>query len=99
MMTPEDLKGFWGNHIHLQVDQTDLSVDQARDIAKAKAKELSNDPMLLSWYNGRNGEYFPKMECGTWDKPVWIVFAESRGADIAININDGEFVFLYLSLT
>jgi len=98
-MTPDDLEGFWGNHIKIQVDQKNLSAEQAKDIAKAKAKELSKDPMLLSWYNGRNGEYFPKMDCGTWDKPVWIVFAESRGADIAININDGEYVFLYLSLT
>ena len=98
-MTPDDLEGFWGNHIKIQVDQKNLSAEQAKDIAKAKAKELSKDPMLLSWYNGRNGEYFPKMDCGTWDKPVWIVFAESRGADIAININDGDYVFLYLSLT
>jgi hypothetical protein len=29
---------------------------------------------------------------------VWIIFAESRGADIAVNINDGEYVFLFLSL-
>ena len=98
-MTPDDLEGFWGNHIKIQVDQKNLSAEQAKDIAKAKAKELSKDPMLLSWYNGRKGEYFPKMDCGTWDKPVWIVFAESRGADIAININDGDYVFLYLSLT
>ncbi len=98
-MTPEDLKTFLGNHIKIQVDQKDLNFARAKDIAKAKATELSKDPMLLSWYNGRNGEYFPKMECGPRDKPVWIVFAESRGADIAINVNDGEYIFLYLSLT
>jgi len=98
-MTPDDLKTFWGNHIKIRVDQKDLGFTQAKDISKAKAKELSKDPMLLSWYNGKNGEYFPRLECGTRDKPVWIVFAESRGADIAININDGEYIFLYLSLT
>jgi len=97
-MTPDCLKTFWGNHIKIRADQKGLGFTQARDIAKAKAKELSKDPMLLSWYNGRNGRYFPRLECGTWDKPVWIVFAESRGADIAININDGEYIFLYLSL-
>ena len=94
-MTPEDLKAFWGNHIKIQVDQKELSFARAKDIAQAKAKELSNDPMLLSWYNGRNGDYFPKLECGARDKPVWIVFAESRGADIAININDGEYIFFF----
>ncbi len=97
-MTPEDLKTFWGYHIKIQVYEKDLDFIQAKDIAKAKAKELSKDPMLLSWYSGKTGEYFPKLECGTWEKPVWIVFAESRGADIAVNINDGEYIFLYQSL-
>ena len=66
--------------------------------AKQKAKELTADPMLLSWYSGETGDYYPKTECGRADKPAWIVFAESRGADIAININDGEYIFLYLAL-
>ncbi len=98
-MTPEDLKNFWGNHIRIEVDSKNLSFVQVKNIARAKAKEIAEDPMLLSWYNGINGEYFPKVECGVRDKPVWIVFAESRGADIAVNINDGEYIFLYLSLT
>jgi len=98
-MTSEDLRNFWGNHIKIQVDEKDLDFVKAKYIAKEKAMELAADPMLLSCYNRKTGEYFPKLECGTWDKPVWIIFAESRGADIAININDGQYIFLYLSLT
>ncbi|MGD9234939.1 MAG: AF1514 family protein [Desulfobacterales bacterium] len=97
-MTPEDLKYFWGNHIKVRIDDKDLDYLTAKEIAKNKATELSQDPMLLSWYCGRTGDYFPKIECGSRDKPVWILFAESRGADIAVNINDGEYIFLYLSL-
>ena len=97
-MPSEHLKDFWGNHINIQIDEKDLDFVKAKDIAKEKAKELSADLMLLSWYSGKTGEFYPKLECGTWDKPVWIVFAESRGADIAVNINDGEYIFLYLSL-
>ena len=98
-MPSEHLKDFWGNNIKIQIDEKDLEFVRAKDIAKARAKELATDPMLLSWYNGNTGEYFPKLECGTWEKPVWIIFAESRGADIAIDINDGQYIFLYLSLT
>ena len=98
-MPSEHLKDFWGNYIKIRIDEKNLDFVNAKDIAKAKAKELAPDPMLLSWYNGNTGEYFPKLECGTWDKPVWIIFAESRGADIAIDINDGQYIFLYLSLT
>lgn len=97
-MTPGDLKNFWGNHIKIRIDDKDLDYVTAKEIAKDKATELAQDPMLLSWYNGRTGDYFPKLECGSRDKPVWILFAESRGADIAVNINDGEYIFLYLSL-
>ena len=98
-MAIEDLKHFWGNHIKIQIDDPDLNFLKAKDAAKNKAMELAPDPMLLSWYSGRTKEYYPKLECGTWDKPVWIIFAESRGADIAVSVNDGEYIFLYLSLT
>jgi hypothetical protein len=97
-MTPADMNTFLGNHIRIDVGDTDLDFERAKHIARQKALELTSDLMLLSWYSGKDGTYWPKLECGTWDKPVWIVFAESRGADIAININDGAYIFLYLSL-
>ena len=97
-MTPKGLNDFIGNHIRLTIDNKNLNYDFAHDLAKHKAKELTADPMLLSWYCGNTGEYYPKAECGRTDKPFWITFAESSGADIAININDGEYIFLYLSI-
>jgi hypothetical protein len=97
-MTPDDVNSFKGNHIRLLVGNGDLDFVSAKDIAKQKAKELNPDPMLLSWFCGKTGEFYPKTECGRTDKPAWFVFAESRGADIAININDGEYIFLFLSI-
>ena len=97
-MTPNDINSFKGNHIRLTIDNENLDFVSAKDIAKQKAKELSSDPMLLSWFCGKTGEFYPKAECGRTDKPAWIIFAESRGADIAININDGEYIFLFLSI-
>ena len=97
-MTPVEMNAFYGNHIRIEVDETHLDFESAKHIAKQKVLEIASDPMLLSWYSGKDGTFWPKLECGTWDRPVWIVFAESRGADIAVNINDGEYIFLYLSL-
>jgi hypothetical protein len=97
-MTPKDLNNFWGNHLKIDIDDRNLDFAEAKKIAKGKATELAEDPMLLSWYSGKSGDYFPKYSCGNWHKPVWILFAESRGADLAVNINDGEYIFLYLSL-
>ena len=97
-MTPDALNSFRGNHLRLTVAAEGLDYDAAKHIAKQKAGELSADPMLLSWFCGRTGEYYPRTECGRSGKPPWIVFAEARDADIAININDGEYIFLYLSI-
>jgi len=97
-MTPDDLNAFKGNHLRIAFEEIDLDYESAHDLANQKAKELTADPMLLSWYCGKTGDYYPKTECGPIDKPPWIIFAESRGADIAININDGEYIFLYLSI-
>ena len=51
-MTPDDLIGFKGNHVKLSVNNKDLDIASATDIAKRKAKELSSDQMMLSWYCG-----------------------------------------------
>jgi len=96
-MASNELLGFTGNHIRLTIGNQDLDLDSATSLAKDKAMELSDDPMLLAWSNGKTGEYYPTADCGSSNKPPWLVFAESRGADIAININDGEYIFLYLS--
>jgi hypothetical protein len=79
-----------GRHIRIKIDNLDLHF--------AEAKETCADPMLLSWYQGKIGESYPNLECGPGDKPAWIVYAESRGGDLTIDINEGQYVFIYLSI-
>jgi hypothetical protein len=64
-MTPEALNTFVGNHIKITVEQGDLDFLKAKEMAKVKAKELAPDPMLLSWFNGKTGEYYPRLERGS----------------------------------
>ena len=96
-MASNELLGFTGNHVRLTADNPGLDLAAATEMAKEKAGDLADDPMLLAWSCGKTGEYYPTADCGSAGKPPWLVFAESRGADIAININDGEYIFLYLS--
>ena len=91
------LKTFLKNPIHLRSIKESLDFASAKAIADQKARQLCSDPMLLAWYQGKTGEYTPKTECGVGDKPAWIIYAESRGGDITININDEEYVFIYKS--
>jgi hypothetical protein len=92
------IKHYPGNHLKLQIDNPNLEFAEAKDLAKRAAKETCADPMLLSWYQGKTGESYPNLECGSRDKPAWIVFAESRGGDLTIDINEGQYVFIYLSI-
>jgi hypothetical protein len=93
------IKDYPGNHIELRIDKPDLDFEEARGLAKQKAKETCADPMLLSWYQGQTGESYPNLECGPGDKPAWIVYAQSRGGDLTVDINQGQYVFIYLAIS
>ncbi|MBE9545267.1 MAG: AF1514 family protein, partial [Proteobacteria bacterium] len=83
------IKDYPGRHIKLKIDKSDLDFEEAKDFTKQRAKETGADPMLLSWYQGKTGESYPNLECGPGDKPAWITYAESRGGDLTIDINEG----------
>ena len=91
------IRDYPGKLIKLKIDKPDLDFEEAKDLAKQKARETCADPMLLSWYNGKTGESNPNLECGPGDKPAWIIYAESRGGDLTIDINEGQYVFIFLS--
>jgi hypothetical protein len=92
------IKNYPGKHIEFKIDNLNLDFAEAKDLAKQKAKEMCTDPMLLSWYNGKTGESYPNLECGPGDKPAWIVYAESRDGDLSIDINEGQYIFIFLSI-
>jgi hypothetical protein len=89
---------YLGRRVSIQIDEKDLDLSTAKDRAKEKAKEFCDDPMLLAWYQGKIRQGFPNLECGKGNKPPWIIYAESRGGDLTIDINDGEYIFIYLSM-
>ena len=72
-----------------------LNFAQAREVADQKARELGADPMLLAWYEAKSGKFSPPVECCSETKPGWIVYAESRGGAITIDINNEEYIFIY----
>ncbi len=91
-----------GQEVHetvkLTIDDPDLDFDTAREQAKAKALDINRNAMQLAWYNGQTDQGFPNYDCGPGDRPPWQVFAESRGANLTIDVNDGTFLFLYLTM-
>ena len=82
--------------IKLRIEDPDLNFEKACDLSRIRAREIDKDAMMLAWFNRRNGEGFPDYDCGAGDKPPWRVFADARGGNLTIDVNDGEFIFIYL---
>jgi hypothetical protein len=68
----------------------------ARETADNRAKAVNSDAMLLAWFDKKAGAVSPSVECCREDKPGWLVYAETRGGKIVIDINNEEYVFIYL---
>jgi len=83
------------NPIRIQVDNEALDFARAKQLADEAAKKVTADPMLLAWYNSKTGDFSPPVTCCGEDKPTWLIYAESRGGTICIDINEEEFVFVY----
>jgi hypothetical protein len=82
------------NPIHLRV-AGELDFARALDLADRRAGETGEEPMLLAWYNRDTGAFSPQVTCCRDDKPAWLTYAESRGGDLVIDINDESYVFVY----
>lgn len=81
--------------VPIRVHETPYDLKAARLIADQKALELASDPMLLAWFEAKSGRFSPNVECCSETKPGWVVYAESRGGRLAIEINDLAYVFIY----
>ena len=84
--------------VKLTIDDADLDFETARDQAKARALEINRNAMQLAWYNRRTDQGFPDYDCGPGDRPPWQVFADARGGNLTIDINDGAYLFIYLTM-
>jgi hypothetical protein len=52
------------------------------------------EPMVIARYDGPAGMWHPEVhECA--GKPGWPAYAESRGGELVIDVNDGRYVMVY----
>ena len=82
--------------VAMNVEDADLDLATASAMAKTKARDMDSNAMMLSYHSGKTGEFWPNYDCGGGGRPPWIVFAEARGYNLKIDINDGEYEFFYL---
>ncbi|MGB8992200.1 MAG: AF1514 family protein [Desulfobaccales bacterium] len=81
--------------VDLCLPDAPLDFSRARALADRRAREMGGEPMLLAWYDRATGAFSPQVTCCTDAKPAWLMYAESRGGDLIIDINDEAYVFVY----
>ncbi len=85
-------------YLNIAMDHDNFNFSKAKEIAKAKAFDRCDNPMILSWKNGKTGDVYPDYECGSGEKPFWVRYAEGRGANLTVDFNEGEYVFMILKM-
>jgi hypothetical protein len=70
-------------------------LERAREMALEEARKRMTDPMLLGWFDRATGAFSPQVECCSEEKPGWVVYAETRGGSLTIDVNDGDYYFIF----
>ncbi|MBI4757141.1 MAG: AF1514 family protein [Betaproteobacteria bacterium] len=82
------------HHLGLIISGLGLDFESAQALAKTAASRLAPGAMLLAWYDRPRGRESPEVpECTS--KPGWIAYAEGHGGDIRVDVNHGEYVFMF----
>lgn len=80
--------------INIECKLDGLDYAAAHALAEEKAQSELQQPMLVAWYDGQKQQEHPEVpECS--HKPGWLAYADGHGGVLRIDINDGEFSFVY----
>ncbi|MDY6851653.1 MAG: AF1514 family protein [Thermodesulfobacteriota bacterium] len=72
-----------------------IGYEKALELAKDEARQRLDDPMLLAWYEQEGERFSPRVQCCGEDEPAWAVYARSRGGKLRVEVNKGEYIFIF----
>jgi hypothetical protein len=82
------------HEIQLQIKGMLLDYESARAVADTLVSHIMESPMCIAWYDGQKQEEHPTVpECQ--HKPGWLAYAEGHGGGLKIDLNQGEFIFVF----
>lgn len=84
--------------LFLNIGDPQLPYERAHEAAVSLARKYGDDPLLLSWFNKKSGEESPNTSCeGGSSEPGWVNYAKGHGANLTVNVNHGDYVFMFRS--
>lgn len=91
-------------YLHENAKEIDVSVQgvaldyaAAHTLASALAEKAAGETMLVAWFDDKNKVGYPEAQECTGDKPGWRAYAESHGGNVEVNVNGGEFIFVFVT--
>ena len=83
-----------------QIDTPNLDFETAKNQVKTWVTQTYGSAMILSWKDGITGKFYPTFECGDGkiDVPPWVYYARARGANLTVEVNGGDYIFMILIL-
>lgn len=80
----------------LTVSGLPIEFKAAQELAKTAARSQAKEATLIAWFDRKQGKESPQIpECQ--HKPGWLSYAESHGGDIQVDINHGDYIFVFVS--
>jgi hypothetical protein len=82
----------------LTIDHPDMGFERAKEAAVSRVRKYDSDPMLLGWYDRKAGKESPEESCeGKEGEPGWVNYAKAHGGNLTVNVNHGEYIFIFRS--
>lgn len=80
--------------IGVMVEGRALDFECAQRLAAVLAPLPGEEVMPVAWFDRTRGRASPEVpECQ--HRPGWLAYAESHGGNVTVEINRGEYVFVY----
>jgi hypothetical protein len=74
-----------------------MDYGEAQKAARDAALEVGGDVALVSYYDRARNKMVPEAVSSKEEHDGHRIYAESRGADIRVTVNDDEYDFFFLS--
>ncbi|MFC1524079.1 AF1514 family protein [Thermodesulfobacteriota bacterium] len=82
--------------INITISGQDINQEQAQKLARILAEQENPETMIISRFNRIADACSPCCLKGNiGEKPGWQVYGENHGGRKIINVNNGEYVFIF----
>lgn len=82
----------------LKIEDENCAFECAKEAAIDLAEKYGANSQLLSWFDKKGQIHSQLDECCVEGQPSWIAYAEARDANLTVDVNQEDYVFIFHQL-